>query len=113
MRNWCEKPRVAYAGFRMRKMRNNRRYRLPPERRFAAWFTFGTWSVRIRADRPCPPYLLNLYVARGARGFGRYWLSWSLNLSRFMQSSELDRIRKRYPTELEQLAEEIRRHATD
>lgn len=93
----------------MRRLRHIRRYRTRPERRFLLWFKLGELiDVRFRDDRPAPPHLLNLYVV--SRPIGRYWLTWSLNLARFIEERSLWRLRRRYPTLEAELAAAIAQH---
>lgn len=89
-----------------------RKHSKPPAERFPLWFGFGIgWTVRLRPAADSHPHFLRLYVARGAPGFGRYWLTWSTTLDRFVAGSELDRLTRRYPDERLELEQEIRRHA--
>lgn len=91
----------------MRKI--NRRYDRQPSRRFPPWFTSSSgFAVRWREDLPDRPSWLRLYVK--APGIGTYWLTWSAAIGRFIGCRDLERMRKRYPEQLEPLAAEIRSH---
>lgn len=85
---------------------------IPPNQRFPLLLkTSLGWQV---FDRGClRPYLARLYLVPECSMLGRYWVTWSTNLGRFINDSNFRRLVDRWPARVAHLERELRAHLVD
>lgn len=80
--------------------------RIPAHRRFPLLFVTSLgWQVHDRGR--LRPYLARLYLVPESSMLGRYWVTWSTNLGRFIDDSNYRRLVDRWPTRIAHLEREI------